>query len=68
MGKKLRVPGIKTLKSDSQNESTLLNLRLEKRLLLAFKRLCDEELDESVSEVLRKCMTELCVKAGYLKK
>ena len=67
MAKKVPIPNLEELRDNSQIKTTLMNLRVEEELLKAFKKLCDENLKQPVSKVLRKFMRELCIKNGYLK-
>lgn len=59
---------IETLKtSGTKPESTLINFRIEKALRDAFFELCQKELKQDASEVLRTIIRDLCKQTGYLK-
>lgn len=50
---------VEDLRSGGDKER-LINLRVDEKLYKGFKNLCEKELGQSMSDVIRKLMKELC--------
>lgn len=66
MKKKITITiGMDDLKAKIE-KGRLLNLRIDENLYKRFKSLCEKELNQGMSDVMRKLITELCLQLDYL--